>query len=304
MKPDKQRLADGLARILGERHLRTSPERHEETARWIAGSFAEHGWQVREQPVPGPWGTGRNVIARREGARDPRRTWILGAHYDTVQGSPGADDNGLAVSALVEAARLLADVPLYDTVEIVAWDMEELQGLPHGVLLGSRAMAEEARASRRWISGVLDLEMIGCKDSRPGTQRFPTGFRLLFPREVRWVDQREGRGDFIAVVSNDASSELAAAFARAAARVGLPQLTLPVTGLARFIPHFYRSDHAPFWKNDFPAVMITDTADFRSDRYHTARDTAEHVDIDFAALVLEAALGALLELAGGRHDPR
>src|SRR5687767_1513361 len=129
MKPDKSRLAGGLERIVGERHHRTSPERHAATAAWVAGSFAELGWAVREQAVPGPWGAGRNVIARREGLGDPRRTWVLGAHYDTVQGSPGADDNGIAVSALVEAARLLADVSFHDTVELVAWDMEELQDL-------------------------------------------------------------------------------------------------------------------------------------------------------------------------------
>ncbi len=293
------RLADWLAQIVGERNLRTSPAHHQASANLIRDTFAAAGFVVREQEVRGPFGQGRNIIAHREGHEHPERLWILGAHYDTVRGSPGADDNGVAVAGLLEAAGVLAGHRFRDSVELVAWDLEEPQPPIPLITLGSRVMAQRARAGGQLIAGVVVLEMIGYCCSEPGSQNFPTGFGLLFPNLKRWVDERDRRGDFLVVTSNRRSRHLCTAIEAAGDKFGLPLTRVQVAGLARLIPDFYRSDHAPFWNRGYPAVMLTDTADFRNPHYHQPSDTPATIDFGFASQVMNTAVSAFIELAGG-----
>ena len=300
------RLRAWLDRFVGERHLGASPRRHATTADLVGETFVAAGLEVTEQPVQGPFGTGRNIIGRRPGVGRPgvaARTWIVGAHYDTIRGTPGADDNGVAVAALLEAAQWLGRQRTRDTIELVAWDFEELQTLTSGIALGSSAMAREAKRSGREIGGVFDLEMIGCCRAEAGSQRFPPGFGLLFPQITDWVRERDGRGDFLAVVTNPASSSLAEALAASAEIVRLPLIAIPVHGVARLIPDFYRSDHASFWRCGYPAVMVTDSADFRNEHYHRASDTLDTLDFDFAARVLATVLATVGRLAGDPDAP-
>jgi len=295
----EEALRGWLEMIVGERHLKTSRQHHEATRELIRQTFVSAGLDVSEQPVRGPFGTGHNIIGRLEGRRAPRREWILGAHYDTVTGTPGADDNGIAVAGLLELACALDGFRSSDTVELVAWDLEEPQTMATGIARGSRAMARSCRAARREICGVIVLEMIGCCLTGPGTQRSPPGTRLVFPAIRRWLEAREDRGDFLAVVADRRSLQLSDALARAGAEHGLPLVQVPVRGPARLIPDFYRSDHAPFWARSYPAVMLTDTADFRNGHYHRPSDTIDTVDLGFACRVMRTAAAALLELAGG-----
>ena len=288
-----------LARIIGERHIKTSPEHHRATADLIGDTFQNDGFEVREQPVSGPDGLGCNVIGTRAGWKRPERSWIVGAHYDTVIGTPGADDNGIAVAGLLEASRLLSRFRFQETLQLVAWDLEELQGLLGGITLGSRTMAREAKCEGGQIAGVFDLEMIGRARREPRTQSFPIGFGALFPGFVRWAKERQLRGDFIAVVANPRSESIARALEDNARIVDLPIVSILVRGPARLLPDFYRSDHAPFWRHDYPAVMLTDTANFRSQDYHRPTDTIDKIDFDFAARVMEATIGAAVHLAGG-----
>jgi len=144
----------------------------------------------------------------------------------------------------------------------------------------------------------MALEMIGFSREEPHSQRFPPGFGLLFPQITRWLESRQGRGDFVAAVGDRRSEQLLAAIATAAEREDLPAISIPVCGLARLIPDFYRSDHAPFWKCSYPAVMLTDTANFRSPHYHRASDTVDTLDFNFAGKVMRTAFTALQDLAG------
>jgi Zn-dependent M28 family amino/carboxypeptidase len=294
------RLSERLGRIVGERNPRTSPGHHAAVADLVHQTFLAAGLEVSEQPVASPFGSGRNIIGRLAGCQHPERVWILGAHYDTVTGTPGADDNGVAVAGLLEAAELLAGYRCRDTIELVAWDLEEPQALHPVITRGSRTMAREIRAARQALQGVLVLEMIGCCRYEPGSQKFPPGFGLLFPGLKRWVAARQNRGDFLAVVGNPRSQPLVDAIGRAADRIGLPCAGIEVKGAARLIPDFYRSDHAPFWSRGYPAVMLTDTANFRSRHYHRRSDTADTLDLQFASRVMIAAIEALVMLAGGR----
>jgi hypothetical protein len=293
-----ERLHRLLATIVGERNLLTSPGHHATTANLIRERFRAAGLELREQVVPSSAGTGRNLIGRLPGAENPERIWILGAHYDTVTGTPGADDNGIAVAGLLEAALLLSGRRFRDTIELVAWDLEEPQPWQPVITRGSRQMARQARARKTRIEGVMVLEMIGCCRTEPGSQRFPPGFGLLFPKLKAWVAARDNRGDFLAVVGNHRSNRLLSSLEAAAETAALPIGSILVAGAARLVPDFYRSDHAPFWSRGFPAVMLTDTANFRSPHYHQPTDTIETVDLAFAAKVMSTSLLALEQLAG------
>lgn len=294
------RLRRHLERIIGERHHATAPRHHREVAEYIARVLDERGWPVTRQRVEGPHGVGDNLIARRGGTERRERSWILGAHYDSVIGTPGADDNGVAVAAVLEIAEILGDTRFRDTVDLAAWDMEEEQSAGAGALLGSTVMADEASRAGQDIAGVFDLEMIGLCRREPDSQNMPPGFGLLFPGVVRRMKRREMRGDFIAAVGDHRSGALLASLERAAGLIDLPFVPLPVKGPARLIDHFFRSDHAPFWRHGYPAVMITDTAEFRGGHYHRASDTIETIDFDFAADVTRATVIALCAMAGAR----
>ena len=106
------------------------------------------------------------------------------------------------------------------------------------------------------------------------------------------------RGDFLAVVANGSGKHLVDALERAADATGLPLISVHVKGIARAIPAFYRSDHASFWSKGYPAVMLTDTADFRSGHYHRESDTPDTIDVPFAAKVMDSCIAALCDLAG------
>ncbi len=263
-------------------------------------ALAEAGLDVHEQIVAGPFGPGANVIGRIRGSSASARTWVCGAHYDTVRGSPGADDNGVAVAAVLEIARSLGRTRPRDAIELVLWDMEELQTLRAGALLGSAAMARDMAGKRVDVAGVVDLEMIGCCRREPGSQTFPAGFRLLFPDASRRVAAAGARGDFLALVHDRRAAVWAPVVEKSLQDNGIDAVLLEVHGARKLAHALYRSDHAPFWAHGFAAAMLTDTANFRNAHYHGPGDVAATVDLDFAARTTSAVVAALAELADVR----
>ncbi|MEK9135819.1 MAG: M28 family peptidase, partial [Bacteroidota bacterium] len=156
----ERELRNHLARIVGERHVLSSRQHHDRVGTYIVETMQAWGWEVEKQPVKGPHGWGTNIIARRQGNDPSKAPWIVGAHYDTVQGTQGADDNGIAVAGLLVLARLFAESNLTAPIWIVAWDFEEIQSTIAGGLLGSTVMARELKRQNAQIRGVLCLEMI------------------------------------------------------------------------------------------------------------------------------------------------
>jgi Zn-dependent M28 family amino/carboxypeptidase len=204
---------------------------------------------------------------------------LVGAHYDGVPGSPGADDNASAVAVLLEMARAFAADPPRRRVRLPAFDLEERD------LAGSRAYAAELHRQRQPLALMIALEMLGYADRRPGSQRYPPGLRYFYP----------DRGDFIGLIGNlRAMPQL-----RRAARVirrSVPCEWLPVPWRGRVLPDTRRSDHAPFWDLGYPAIMVTDTADMRNPHYHTAGDRIETIDVDFLTAVCTGLIEALRNL--------
>lgn len=269
-----------------------SVERRPFDARWQIGSTDRHGHRALAlKPRLHRRLRGANLVASLPGPGEGPAV-VVGAHLDSVSGSPGADDNASGVAVILETARLLAAAPVPARVVLAVFDMEELG------LVGARQAARELAGNAR---GMICLESVGYFTDEPGTQHLPVGFERVFP-EASAATRADGhRGDFILVVHRRSSAAAATTWQRAAATGlgSLPSLLLRdprpdgplglLIGLA--VPpanHLGRSDHAPFWNRRVPALMLTDTANFRNPHYHRSTDVPDTLDYERLAAVTAA----------------
>jgi Zn-dependent M28 family amino/carboxypeptidase len=271
-----------------------------ETAELIEQQLRAADWSVRRQEFVEDLGSGTNLIARRSGTRCPGTLYVVGAHYDTVPGSPGADDNGSAVAGMLALAEALRGSSFAASVELVAFDLEEYGFLGSHQYVEELLRQEGADGSPRRLEGALILEMIGCRSQAPHSQKIPTGFDYLYPEQVRSILARGRRGDFLALVSNSDSRALAASVAEAFAAAEPELSVVPIEAPEGPIqpPVLYLSDHVPFWSAGLPALQFTDSAFLRNPHYHQATDTPETLDYEFAAAITRSVLAALCRLAG------
>ncbi|MGI9381043.1 MAG: M28 family peptidase, partial [Methyloligellaceae bacterium] len=220
--------------------------------------------------------TYRNLICAF-GPEDAPRV-VIGAHYDVhFNNNPGADDNASGIAAIVELARLIKEHEpvLSHRIELVAFTLEEQ---PHFQTsdMGSYQYAEKLFRKNVPVKLMISVEMIGYFSDIPASQSYPTSFlKLLYP----------GRGNFIGVVGQ----ALDRTIVKRAKRLLTVSPDLPVYSInaPAFIPGIDRSDHRNFWRFNFPAVMITDTANFRNPNYHTANDRPETLDYEKMKFVVE-----------------
>jgi Zn-dependent M28 family amino/carboxypeptidase len=190
---------------------------------------------------------------------------LIGAHYDTVPGTVGADDNASGLAVLLELARLLTGRPARRPVLLMAFDLEE-----YG-LQGSRVCAEALVHSRQSLALMLSLEMLGYCDRTPGAQHYPAGLRAFYP----------DRGDFIGLIGNWRAILAMLRLQRSLRQAGTPCHWLPMVAGGAPLSATRRSDHAPFWDAGYNAILVTDTADLRNPHYHRASDRIETLDLDF-----------------------
>jgi hypothetical protein len=271
------------------RRLRTHVETLAATTRtpgsaehaWAAAYIAQHlgqaGFTTDDQSPRAP-DSGlacRNVLTQPRPADDRLPLVIVGAHYDSVPHSPGADDNASGVAALLELARLLGPElasagPWHARLQLAAYDLEE-----YG-MTGSQMHCESVRRAGLAVRGMMSLEMLGFADARPGSQGLPPPLVGLYPNV----------GNFIGVVGTEASRGLLAVVSQALREVpGLPVEHMAVPGDGRVLPETRLSDHSSFWDRGYPALMITDTSFFRNPHYHQASDTPDTLDYAFLARV-------------------
>ncbi len=232
--------------------------------------------------------TYENVEAVIDGADPEAPVAVLGAHYDTVEESPGADDNASGVAVLLAvaaalAARRRAGWRPRRGIRLVSFTLEELG------LLGSASYVRALGEAGVAVAGALVLESVGFTSR---VQRSPAFIKL------------PERGDFLALVANEASRPLLDRVLAAARRVAPTLRTVPpdpyfaAPGEARGpFADMRRSDHAPFWDAGWPAVMLTDTTEFRSPHYHRASDVPDTIDAAFLAAAAQVALEAVVDLA-------
>src|SRR6266567_5023608 len=163
---------DMLAGVLGERNVPDHPGALEAAARYVENSLQSCGYEPEAQTFMVQDRSVRNIEAEVVGVRKPRRTWIIGAHYDSITGSPAADDNASAVAGVLEVARLLRDSQPRDTVRFVAFVNEE-PPYYKGPLMGSTVYARRCRERNEEIAGMINLEMIGYYRDERGSQTYP-----------------------------------------------------------------------------------------------------------------------------------
>jgi aminopeptidase YwaD len=284
------RVSRHLESLVGERHPETSPRALRRAAHYLATQFSKSGWATSGQLVSA-WGkVYRNVVATKypdwPGQGEELPPLLIGAHYDTVSGSPGADDNASGLVVLLEVASRLRSQPLTRPVWLVAFCLEEQDRL------GSQAFASRLEAERRELAGAIILECVGFARSEAGTQQIPPGVPIAVPTQ----------GDFLAIVGNEASRSLVIQLEQEAQRhaAQLKPLSLVVPGRGETMPHTRRSDHASFWDAGYPAVMLTDTANFRNPHYHRETDTVDTLNLEFLFNVAATVTEIVIQIAGVR----
>lgn len=293
---DRQRYEDNLRKIAGVRP--PGSRRWQRVQSLCDEELTALGFEVERDN----YGSGVNVIGTRRGSRFPNEQVMVGAHYDHIPGCEGADDNASGVAGVLEVARVLSAAEHERTLIVACWDEEE-RGL-----LGSTAYAAQAQKRQDELVVYFNFDAIAYTDDRPGAQRIPPGFGVLFPREVEALTAQEQRADFITFVADDRAARFVEPLAATAERIGLPHTVLVIPTLVRrshLAVDLERSDHASLWRAGYPAIMITDTAEYRSDAYHCRGrpDTLDLLDIPFAIRVVRTVgHAAALALRGASHD--
>ncbi len=270
-----------LLSLAGERSPLGSPDSLRRAEAYVEASLREAGLDTFREPIASSGNAWHNVVADWKGdSRSP--LFVIGAHVDTVEGTPGADDNASGVAALLSLAEWLGEggKPAGGTpLRLAAFNLEEWG------MVGSSEHAEALRAGGRDVSGMVALEMIGYADASPRSQRYPPGMAF----------GRRRTGDFISVVGNTASRSLVQRVASALRLDGaLPVETAVLPGAAAMLIGASLSDHSSFWRCGFRAVMVGDTAFYRNPHYHRSSDTVETLSLPFLGKVTQG-LAVLVE---------
>jgi Zn-dependent M28 family amino/carboxypeptidase len=251
--------------IEGERNPFTDPAKHKAVRQYIEDRMASSAPVIRHTfEFYGIEGI--NLLQKFSGT-DQCPPVLIGAHYDSVPGSPGADDNASAVAVLLELSRLLSIEPLRLPVWLVAFDLEEWR------MQGSKALARSLKRERLKLSWMASLEMLGCRHKEPRTQRYPFPFGFFYPNTA----------DFILLLGNTKAHGLLKRMARGFEEVGVKtqRFTVPFNGWV--IPPTRLSDQSPFWDIGVAGVMVTDTAWNRNPNYHRSTDKMDTLDFEFMA---------------------
>jgi Zn-dependent M28 family amino/carboxypeptidase len=255
----------------------------EAAAQYIEKSLAGLGYAVATQRFPSGLLEVRNIEVEVKGGARASEIVIVGAHYDSVLGAPGANDNGSGVAAVIELARLLAGSDPARTLRFVTFVNEE-PPFSHTDAMGSRRYTRRARERGENIVAMCSLETIGYYSDAPGSQRYPFPLGAFFP----------STGNFVAFVSNLSSRALLhGALASFRRHAGFPSEGVAAPA---FIPGVDWSDHWSFWQEGWPALMITDTAPYRYPHYHSEGDTPDKVDYEHLARVVTGLHGMLRDL--------
>jgi len=276
-----------LAEEIGSRGYLES-EALKKTTDYIKSELTSYGYAVATQPYIYKDRTYENIFVEKQGRKMPDKVIVVGAHYDTVTGTPGADDNASGIAGILELARLLADEPLDMSVQFVAFALEE-PPLFRSRFMGSYVYARSLKRTGKSVEGMICLEMIGYFTDEPGSQVYPLPF-------FRWIYPTTG--NFITLVSNLRSKGFLKRI-----KVGFEIGTnLPVETLSTvsFVPGVDFSDHRSFWKFGYNAVMVTDTAFYRNPNYHEKGDVPAMLDYKRMGDVVEGLKSAIEELAGGK----
>jgi len=277
-----------LAGDIGERNVFV-PEALQRAAQYIEEEWTRFGYAVDRLDYDVSGLRCANLAVSRNGGGRTSEILLLGAHYDSVVGSPGANDNASGVAALLEVSRLFQAIDSALTVRFVAFVNEE----PPFFMTGRQGSMVYAKAARRRgddIRLMASLETIGCYSDKPGSQKYPPLFELFYP----------DRGNFLGIVADFRSRKAMRLLAKAfRAHSDFP---LQTVSTFRAIPGVSWSDHQSFWRQGYRAVMVTDTAPYRYRHYHAPTDTPDKLSYPELAQVTLGLFDAFAALARAGVD--
>lgn len=250
------------------RHFTAEPRQNQLAAKWIRAQLQSYGYHTVMQ------GQFQNILAFPS-ENIPHELFVVGAHYDTVPASPGADDNASAVAAMLACARAVVHYAQDASVCFVAFNREEDNLIGSADFVDNYVVPHDLHIQQAHI-----LEMVGYCSYAPNSQQKPPHLPIQLPEQ----------GNFLGLVGSQKANPVIAELIQQA-RTYLPDF--PVLGLQlffgveRFFSNLLRSDHTPFWRRDFPAIMWTDTAEFRNPHYHRVSDTPDTLDYEFLRRVTQ-----------------
>lgn len=260
------------------RHYIVQKSNNQFIAAWISNQFQSMGYSVERQ------GEFDNIVALPGAISGPHI--LVGAHYDSVPETPGADDNASAVAAMLGCAKVIANSGTRLPVVFVAFNREE-DGLQGSADFVSNYIVKH----KLFVQHAHILEMVGYARYEPKSQYLPEGLPIKIP----------DTGDFLAVLGNRHASE-STDFVLSQARSYFPEfpvIALKIKlGIEKYFPVLLRSDHAPFWEQKISTVMWTDTSEFRNPNYHKVTDTPDSLDYEFMRRVTQLLSAVVLDQAG------
>jgi aminopeptidase YwaD len=275
----KQRLHNHLTQIVRERDPYLNSGGHFLVREYIRESLSLWGKvEVHEFKFNGK--IHQNLILNLNSASNSNSNLppiLIGAHYDAVPGTLGADDNATGIAVLLEMAEVFASNHLKYPVRLVAFDLEE-----YG-LLGSTAYAKSLKDKQQKLRLMLSLEMLGYCNHAPGSQTYPALIKPFY----------RDRANFIALVGNLSAILDLNRLGKQMKQNGTPIEILIDPSAGKLVPITGFSDHRPFWEQKYRAIMVTDTAMLRNPHYHQSSDTIETLDLDFLTNTCQSLIAAL-----------
>jgi len=285
LREELRRDVEKLAGQIGERNI-WHYQNLTAAADFLEASLAEAGCKVNRQNFQAEKKTCCNIEAQIIGTKHPDRIVIIGAHYDSVYRSPGANDNASAVAAALALARRFADEKNNRTLRFVFFANEEPPFFQTNQM-GSLVYAKSCREKKEKIIAMLSLETIGYYNDKPKSQKYPPPLSLFYPSTA----------DFIGFLGNLSSRKLlhkvVASFRKNC------KFPSQAGAYPEFIPGISWSDHCSFWRQDYPAIMVTDTAPFRYPYYHAPEDTPDKINYDSLTRVTTGLQTVITELDCG-----
>ena len=277
------RLRADVTAIASREHNLHHPAAYEAAALYIEQQLRAAGYEVERQVFETPMGSARNLATQIRGSGPDAPVMVVGAHYDSVHGAPGANDNASGVAAVLELARRFRGWKPARTWRLVFFANEEPPYF-HSDLMGSAHYAQALKARGERVGAMFSLETLGYYSDSPGSQRYPWPFNLFYP----------DRGNFVGFVGNLASRDLL----HRTIRAFRTHARFPSDGLAApaSVPGVDWSDHWNFWRQGWPALMITDTAPYRYPHYHQPTDTPDKLDYEKLARVVRGLEATFREL--------
>lgn len=278
-----------------------NPAHYQQSREYIRDYYVNQGLQTELDTffsnIPDtilPAREGINVYATIQGMDQSDSTILMTGHYDTVEDTPGADDNNMSVAMCMEAARVLKGYTFRNNLKFAQWDLEEIG------LLGAYYYAMSAKSAD--TKAVINFDGVSIYKEEANSQMVPTGFDVLFPAAYEKAEADSFRGNFITLITDAKSSNLGTRAVELA-----PQVTPTLKFIDISCPDpscliatdLRRSDHAPFWDRAVPAIFLTATTEFRSSCYHQPCDTV--INLDFSTKVIQLASALMADKAGIMH---